>query len=463
MSNTNTIQPNLQRVRARTLMECLRFVSGRDLVHWIWEPLTNTVFFDEVFIKKTGCTHQSIPKSMSEVYAFIHPDDMPSLLKAQRTLVYQPECGDFKEGTLRFRLATGEYTWIFGRLAVVQRNAEGFATKLCGMYVHFEDMAQKQDAYYVESDRLRHALDANGAGPWDWNIADNSIYFSQQYCAILGYTQEEFAHNRMSWAGYLHPEDYETTLMTHFKHIHSAEHGDYFKTVSRIRHKSGVYKWIVSNGKVVERDAKGKAVRIIGLHTDVTQVKADTDELIHALHYDSLTGVCSRFYFDKCIAQTDQRDFPISIICADVDGLKLVNDHLGHRIGDKVLVAAAQILNNTLPERTLIGRVGGDEFTVLVSHCNEATAENLLNRLYMAVRERNSHAKMPVYISFGAATTHSPQPIHKLISAADANMLNAKRDKHNEHRATIAKWIESKTRKPVDLLDRRIAHNCDDL
>ncbi len=456
LDNSVTI-PRAPRTRASTLMSCMGFISGHDFIHWIWEPPTDAVFLDNIFAEKTGYGPESFPQTMRDFFQFVHPDDRQELEAVQNMLVYHPKYGDFKEGNLRFLIASGEYIWIFGRITVVQRDRHGHATKLCGAHVHFHDMAQKQNAYFEESDRLRHALDANGAGPWDWNVTTGTIYFSQQYCTMLGYTQEEFAKDNLNWAGKLHPDDYEATLLTHFTYIQSPDNGDYFKTVFRIRHKSGAYRWIVSNGKVVARDTEGKATRIVGMHTDVTQVKFEQDALIHALHYDSLTGVCSRFYFDKCISQTEQKQFPISIICADVDGLKLVNDYLGHHVGDTVLVAAAELLRNTLPHRTLIGRVGGDEFTVLISNCNSATAASIVQQLYEAVAERNARTEIPVYISFGAATTHAPEPIHQLIATADAKMLAAKRQHHGANRAVIAAWIQSQTETVVDLVDRRVA------
>ncbi len=125
-------------------------------------------------------------------------------------------------------------------------------------------------------ERLRLVLEANSEGVWDWNIQTGDAYFSPHYSGMLGYTPEEFAKSYANWKDMVHPDDFERVNKAHMDHIHGYKD---FCVELRMRKKSGEWCWILSRGTVVERDAEGRAVRMVGTHLDITERKRTEEEL----------------------------------------------------------------------------------------------------------------------------------------------------------------------------------------
>lgn len=100
-------------------------------------------------------------------------------------------------------------------------------------------------------------------------------------------------------------------------------------------------------------------MRTVGLHTDITELKRTQDRLAFLVNHDTLTGLYSRYSFEQTFQSLTESDEPVSLIYADVDGLKLVNDNLGHNEGDALLTSAAQLLCESVRADDISARVGG--------------------------------------------------------------------------------------------------------
>ncbi len=123
----------------------------------------------------------------------------------------------------------------------------------------------------VGEERLSYALEATNDGIWDWDINTNTCYVNSAYFRMLGYEGNEFPSDAQSiWLDLLHPDDRDSVLANMQWLLENAESDE---VEFRMRAKEGGYKWILSRRKVVERDDKGKAVRAIGTHTDLTARK----------------------------------------------------------------------------------------------------------------------------------------------------------------------------------------------
>ena len=127
--------------------------------------------------------------------------------------------------------------------------------------------------------RLELVIQAAGLGMWDWDIARNERAFDIQWSGILGYLSEEGSPTIRGWEALVHPDDLPHVREQLESHL---EHGTEYSPDFRIRSKTGEWIWVHSRGKVVERDAKGKAVRMIGVLQDVTHRKQTESELAAA-------------------------------------------------------------------------------------------------------------------------------------------------------------------------------------
>ena len=133
----------------------------------------------------------------------------------------------------------------------------------------------------LESDsRFRLALDASSNGVWDRNVLTGEIYFGENWYRNLGYENENEIIGKHSFEDLLHPDDRERVLALREAHVQGK--APRYEAEFRIRNNAGGWQWILSRGQVVKRDRKGRALRIVGTHTDITRLKEVESELIQA-------------------------------------------------------------------------------------------------------------------------------------------------------------------------------------
>jgi two-component system CheB/CheR fusion protein len=144
----------------------------------------------------------------------------------------------------------------------------------------YEDLSlQKQsEAALRESEaRWQFAVDGNDLGLWDWNRLTDEVFFSEQWKRMLGYLGNEIGGTLNEWKKRVHPEDLTRTLEELERHL--AGDSSIFVSEYRMQCKDGSYKWILDRGKVVSKDDEGRATRMIGTHTDVTERRRMEDQL----------------------------------------------------------------------------------------------------------------------------------------------------------------------------------------
>ena len=183
-------------------------------------------------------------------------------------------------------------------------------------------------------------------------------------------------------------------------------------------------------------DVSGTFCGAIETVMDITQMKLAEEKLVYFNTHDELTGLYNRAYFD---AERERlalgRQYPISIVAADVDGLKPVNDNQGHAMGDKLLQAAAEVLSRSLRPDDILARMGGDEFSVLLPSTTETAAAAIIERIKRSVDAYNeTHHDFVLSISLGASTANKGDRLSAALEQADEAMYREKRAKKGSAR-----------------------------
>ncbi|MCR3921482.1 MAG: PAS domain S-box protein [Firmicutes bacterium] len=190
-----------------------------------------------------------------------------------------------------------------------------------------------------------------------------------------------------------------------------------------LRAGEGAYLW---GSASLIRDGEGKAIGAINTIKDFTDYKETQKKLQYYSMNDILTGLYNRSYFEEEMKRLNHSRFlPLSVITCDVDGLKLINDSLGHPKGDELLQAAATVLRSSFRAWDAISRIGGDEFAVILPNTDSETAQKIVRRL---ADELDSYNKSnPAYhlsLSIGFAT--GTLPLQEVFIEADNSLLRNK-------------------------------------
>lgn len=169
-------------------------------------------------------------------------------------------------------------------------------------------------------------------------------------------------------------------------------------------------------------------LKLLGEITVNVLERKKTDQEIRDLSLkDKLTGLYNRTYFEEEIRRLDtKRQFPLSFIMGDINGLKLINDAFGPKEGDRLLKKIAAILKKCCRKEDIISRWGGDEFSILLPKTSDKDAEEILNRIRIACFKTRRH-KVPINISFGASTKkNTSQDMESVIREAEDWMYRRK-------------------------------------
>lgn len=279
----------------------------------------------------------------------------------------------------------------------------------------------------------RYALATRGTndGLWDWRPAANEIYFSRRWKEMLGCGDDEIGNNPDEWFSRVYPEDRErlrAALGAHLKGCVECA----FESEYRMRHKDGDYRWMLCRGMAV---SAGRAVRMAGFQSDITDRKRKEQQLTHDALHDALSGLPNRVLFSSRLGHLIDRakrsgEYGFAVIFLDLDFFKTVNDNLGHNAGDALLVSVARRFESCIRPGDTIARIGGDEFAVLledVKDMNEVTI--VADRLQEALKApfeaqgREIFVTASMGISLGEKKHMTPECI---LSEADTAMYRAK-------------------------------------
>ncbi len=211
--------------------------------------------------------------------------------------------------------------------------------------------------------------------------------------------------------------------------------------------------------RVVLKDKKNKPIGRIIVLTDISDLKRAMMSLEYLGMHDQLTGLKNRAYFESELQQMDRKEnYPLGIIIGDVNGLKLVNDAFGHESGDLLLKEAATAILNSCPEQSLVARIGGDEFAIVIPGNDEDKIIKLIETIRKNCVSVNS-LPAPLSISFGfAIKIRIEQGINSIIKQADDHMYKLKmlesRSINSALIITLQKALEERNIETLEHMER---------
>ncbi|MFQ8736734.1 MAG: diguanylate cyclase domain-containing protein [Bilophila wadsworthia] len=385
----------------------------------------------------------------------LHPEEGTDC--RYQLIIEQPLFGDELTDDLRVRKEDGSYVKIWVRGSILSRDADGHAVSMSGTWQPFGFVEERHEQRTPENGSLLSALNAAGDGLWDWNPITDEVYYSPRWLSMLGYTAEQFPGRLETWKEKIHPDDLKK----------SSDRSVSWR-IPEIRRHVRVHVPLEAPGRELcldpqagLRDAprrKGRATRIVGLHTNITASQADRDYFEKLAQNDALTGLHSRTYFDIKLANIENKGIrPLCVISCDVNGLKLANDYMGHLVGDKLLQTVAALCKESVRTSDCVARMGGDEIVILLPTCPREAGEEILAKLRRNFDRHNACSdQMPALVSFGLACAESADiPASAILVEADREMLKEKRSHRKAAHERIKQWIEQNMDVVVSIEDDR--------
>ena len=317
------------------------------------------------------------------------------------------------------------YRVYLDRIAAEQRHHEEM------MRLHSQTVEALKTAKESEQ---RYALAAAGSndGLWDWDLVSDVFYASERWKLMLGLPAEAPLARADDWFSHVHAEDLVELRTVLDRHL--AGEAPHFEHEYRMTHRDGSDRWILCRGVAVRNEA-GSPVRMAGSHTDITERRRIQDDLAHAALHDDLTGLANRTLFTALLERSLARArrshaYVCAVLFVDIDHFKLVNDSLGHLVGDKFLVSMGKRFHEHLRPGDVLARLGGDEFAVLlddISDLEMATA--IADRLHSSLLQpidlegREVYTSASIGIAFGSSRYLRSED---LLRDADTAMYRAK-------------------------------------
>ena len=330
-----------------------------------------------------------------------------------------------------YRPKTRERIWV-REAAHLVRDANGKPMYYEGTIEDITQAHTQQRELALSEERWKLALESSGDGVWDWQVQTGDEYFSKRCKEIYGFEEHEIANRSESLDGRTHLDD--ILQMQRDREDHFSGKTPVYRNEHRILCKDNTWKWVLTRGIVIARDAEGKPLRMIGTHTDITQRKEAEAQIWQQAHFDPLTGLPNRRMLRTRLEETLERcqaqAKTAAVVFVDLDHFKEVNDSLGHEAGDLLLVEAAQRIQSCLSGADTVARMGGDEFTLVIAHVPdqarlEATLQKILGRIAQAFPIRAE--QVFVSASLGVALYPSDaESVEDLFKHADQALYVAK-------------------------------------
>ncbi|MDB2330475.1 EAL domain-containing protein [Alteromonas sp.] len=251
-----------------------------------------------------------------------------------------------------------------------------------------QELIDEKQKASENTERLSLAMKGANDGLWDWDIANEKMYYSPRWKSMLGYQENELTNEFATWERLVHPDDLSPAVSRIQSFMESKT--KHYEAEFRMRHKNGSYVNILSRAFVVESE-EGEITRLVGTHVDITARKKSEEKLSYQSSHDSLTGLANRREFKRrvelLLSVPAENRVNHALCYMDLDQFKVVNDTCGHLAGDELLRQLGFLLQKVVRQTDAVARLGGDEFAVLLENCSFDKAHQITSLIQKEIED----------------------------------------------------------------------------
>lgn len=318
------------------------------------------------------------------------------------------------------------------------------AGKIIGAIETVRDITGQRKAFLARQaseQRLRHITDNLLDIVCEIDANGTILYASQSTIGVLGYTPDELLGR--SAYDLVHPDDLPA-LRQAIQNIRQARKRNHHgRAEFRCRNAQGAYFWAEAATNTILNE-QGELRQIILALRNISARKALEEKLTFMSWHDSLTGLYNRGYWQRQLSEIEaNKTSPVGLLLCDVDGLKLVNDTMGHDAGDRMLVRLAEILTALCSDSDVVARIGGDEFAIVLPDSDRERVLAVSQAAKQSIDDYNANNQaLPLSVSFGIAVRVNPEePMAALVKRADDRMYREKLNRSHSVRNSLVQAL----------------------
>jgi diguanylate cyclase (GGDEF)-like protein/PAS domain S-box-containing protein len=368
----------------------------------------------------------------------LHPEDRERVLaEEQRTMAAEERF----ESEYRLVARDGRVVWIWERDTIV-RDVTGSPICTQGVLVDVTELKHTQFALAdsegmlrEERDRVQRYLDI-AATMITVIGADGAVQLvNRRACEVLGYDESELLGQ--NWFDVIVPEADRDTTRSVFKGLMAGDVESTEEYENHVVSKTGEQR-LISWHNTVLRDEQGRTAGMLSSGEDITERRKAQERVVYLAYHDQLTGLPNRAmltdHLTVAVARSRRTAVSAALLCLDLDDFKLVNDSLGHAVGDELLLAVTRRLDGVKRDGDVLARAGGDEFFLLLPDLpedGEGPALAAAQRVAAAFQEPFDVAGAELHVSTSVGVSLHPRDAadaDELLRHSDAAMYQAKRD-----------------------------------
>jgi diguanylate cyclase (GGDEF)-like protein/PAS domain S-box-containing protein len=296
-----------------------------------------------------------------------------------------------------------------------------------------EELVSAHDKLQVSEEKYRLVAEAANDIIWEWEMGSNKLKFSSRLKSLLGYCDEEI-RTMQDWQAIVSAEDsdYVKNMMESFM----KEEKKNCTCEYRIRNKNNRNLWIITKAKVLF-DQFGYPYKIVGSHTDITQLKEHQNKIMHMAYHDTLTELPNRSYLKEYVENqiVEDPDSIFAMLYIDIDNFKSINDSFGHGEGDKLLVEIGKKFSSISKGGSAVFRLGGDEYVIVLKAVMEKEEiSHYLRSMFKLFVKPVKLGNRNLHITISAGAVIYPMDgtnFNELLKNADIAMYHVKNSGKN--------------------------------
>lgn len=432
-------------------------LSSLEDIVWSINPYTlEYIYINPAIEKVYGYSVAEFTQNIDLWLNLIHPKDRQQADLASEKLRNN---GINKDIEYRIIRADGEIRWVRDRARMIY-NSEGEAIRMDGIAVDITERKSYEAELKKSEEQFRRTFELAPIGMAITDLNGKYEKVNKALCNALNYSKQELLEQTLTDLDLTHPADLSVDLALN-KRLLKGEIS-HFQREKRYLAKDGRVVNVLLQVVLVE-NSKGKPLHVVRQIVDITQRKKMEERLLHTASHDILTGLPNRMLFLDRLQQLlrkkrENPQFLFAVLFLDLDRFKMVNDSMGHTVGDKLLIAIARKLLTCVRIEDTVARFGGDEFTIILSEISSKEEINVIaERIHQGLKNpfliEGSEIFTSASIGIAIADNHYEKP-EEMLRDADLTMYHAKetgRSRHEIFDQTMYQQIRNRLELETDL------------